>query len=128
MTTLNPNTTTPSARMEGTVKFSDPMRGFGYIARDGQPDLFFLHLHLLGETPRAPRKGERVSFDEVKGRRGSQAINVCNLDDPQSVLAFNEWMTSKRQAFRVEAQDTQKRYEDYFKSRLVARPSKAVLS
>ena len=106
-------------RQHGIVKYSDPSKGYGFIARaDGKSDLFFLHREVLGETPRAPRKGDNVTFDEVKGPRGMQAIQVCNLSDPQSVAAFEGWMTPARSAARQTEQDTRKRYEDYFKRRI----------
>jgi cold shock CspA family protein len=108
----------PDTRPTGIVRFSDPVRGIGYISRPNLPDLFFYHSRQLGELPSAPKRGDRVSFDEVKGGRGAQAINVCNLDDPRSVAAFQEWLTPARQAHRTTEAATQSRYEDYFKAAL----------
>lgn len=92
-------------RQTGIVKYSDAARGFGYIQREGQSDLFFLHRHVLGDTARPPRKGDTVSFDEVKGQRGMQASQVCNHDDPVSQAEYDAWMTPARiQARKEDAQ------------------------
>jgi CspA family cold shock protein len=104
-----------NTRQTGTVKYSDAAKGFGYIARANQPDLFFLHGDILGDSPAAPKKGDTVTFDEVKGQRGPRAVQICNTADPQSMAAFEAWMTPQRQAARNDHAATQKRFEDYFK-------------
>lgn len=61
----------------GTVKWYDPEKGFGFIAREGGDDLFVhrsaLNGNILGE-------GDTVSFDVGYGQKGANAENVSLLE------------------------------------------------
>lgn len=57
---------------EGTVKFFNETKGFGFIRPENGEDLFVHHSGLMGEI----RENDRVRFDVQEGRKGLNAINV----------------------------------------------------
>ncbi len=61
-------------KMEGTVKFFNRKKGFGFIQGDDGKD-YFLHFTAL---PRGEfvRDNDRVSFEPAEGERGPKAMNV----------------------------------------------------
>ncbi|KFE99168.1 cold-shock protein [Chryseobacterium formosense] len=59
---------------EGTVKFFNEAKGFGFISPiDGSKDIF---VHSSGLVTREIRENDKVSFDVQKGDRGLNAVNV----------------------------------------------------
>jgi superfamily II DNA/RNA helicase/cold shock CspA family protein len=64
------------SRPTGTLKWFDARRGFGFIARDGSPDLF-MHVSAI-EDADVDRiaQGQRVAFFVGRGRRGEEARGV----------------------------------------------------
>lgn len=59
--------------MEGTVKWFDVQKGFGFITADGTD--YFVHHSALPEGMRL-NENDKVTFDVVKTERGEQAQNV----------------------------------------------------
>lgn len=57
---------------EGTVKFFNDAKGFGFIKPENGEDIFVHASGLLDEV----RENDRVSFDVQDGRKGLNAINV----------------------------------------------------
>ncbi len=70
----------------GKVRFYDADKGFGFIAEDEGSDVF-LHASALPEGVTTLKKGTRVEFGIVEGRRGAQALKVHVLGPAQSVSA-----------------------------------------
>lgn len=70
----------------GKVRFYDADKGFGFIAEDEGGDVF-LHASALPEGVTTLKKGTRVEFGIVEGRRGAQALSVRVLQPTQSVAA-----------------------------------------
>lgn len=70
----------------GKVRFFDADKGFGFIAEDSGADVF-LHANALPEGVTTLKKGARVEFGIVEGRKGAQALQVRVLDPVQSVSA-----------------------------------------
>ncbi len=72
-------------RQHGTVKWFDEVRGFGFIGREGEVDVF-VHASALdaGEEGAGPplRPGEAVTFRVVEGARGLQAREVRRRGAP----------------------------------------------
>lgn len=63
----------------GTVKWFNESKGFGFIQREGGPDLFVHFRSITGEGFKTLAEGQRVSFTEVSGAKGPQAENVTAL-------------------------------------------------
>jgi CspA family cold shock protein len=64
---------------EGTVKWFNNDKGFGFIEVAGEPDIFVHYTAITGEGYKSLDEGQRVQFDIVQGDRGSQAANVVRL-------------------------------------------------
>jgi cold shock protein len=60
----------------GTVKWFNNAKGFGFISREGAPDVFVHHTAIMAEGFRTLSEGERVQFEIVQGPKGLQAANV----------------------------------------------------
>lgn len=72
------------AREQGTVKWFNPEKGFGFITRDnGEKDVFVHHSAIQGSGFRTLNDGERVEFDVVQGQKGPAAEAVVRLDAPE---------------------------------------------
>ncbi len=63
-------------RISGTVKWFNAQKGFGFIERQGGPDVFVHHSAIQGEGYRELTEGERVEFEVTQGPKGLQASNV----------------------------------------------------
>jgi CspA family cold shock protein len=70
----------------GKVRFYDAEKGFGFISEDSGADVF-LHANALPAGVTSLKKGVRVEFGIVEGRKGAQALSVKVLDPIQSVAA-----------------------------------------
>ena len=64
---------------EGTVKWFNEAKGFGFIEQDSGPDVFVHFSAIQGEGFKNLSEGERVSFNVVKGPKGPQAENVQKI-------------------------------------------------
>jgi CspA family cold shock protein len=61
---------------QGTVKWFNNEKGFGFISRENGPDVFVHHTAILAEGYRSLNEGDRVTFEVVQGQKGLQARNV----------------------------------------------------
>lgn len=69
----------------GRVRFFDPDKGFGFIAKDGCRDEVYVHASALPDGVETLKKGQRVEFGVIDGRRGEQAISLRLLEAPVSL-------------------------------------------
>ncbi len=61
---------------EGTVKWFNDSKGFGFIAQDNGPDVFVHYTAIKSEGFKSLAEGERVRFEINDGPKGPQAANV----------------------------------------------------
>jgi cold shock protein len=68
-----------SDRIMGTVKWFNGDKGYGFLAREGGPDVFVHFSAIQGDGFRNLQEGQKVEFDVEKGPKGPQASNVTVL-------------------------------------------------
>jgi CspA family cold shock protein len=61
---------------EGTVKWFNDAKGFGFIERGNGADVFVHHSAIQGEGFKSLQEGQKVTFDVVEGQKGPAAENV----------------------------------------------------
>ena len=61
---------------QGTVKFFNAEKGFGFISREGGEDVFVHFSAIQGTGYRSLEEGQQVEFDVQPGRKGEEAANV----------------------------------------------------
>ncbi len=66
-------------RMQGTVKWFNASKGFGFIARTDGPDVFVHYSAITGNGYRTLEEGQRVEFTLEQGPKGPQASNVIAI-------------------------------------------------
>lgn len=64
---------------QGTVKWFNDTKGYGFIVREHGADVFVHHASIIAEGARTLSEGERVSFEVVEGPKGLQAKNVVKI-------------------------------------------------
>jgi CspA family cold shock protein len=65
--------------VQGTVKFFNADRGFGFISRENGDDVFVHVSNIQGEGVKTLAEGQAVEFDIGTGRKGEEAQNVRAL-------------------------------------------------
>lgn len=65
--------------MNGTVKWFNSEKGFGFIQSEGGDDVFVHFSAIKSEGYKTLQEGQQVQFDIENGERGPQAANVIPL-------------------------------------------------
>ncbi len=68
-----------SERITGTVKWFNSEKGFGFIEREGGPDVFVHYSAILSDGYRNLLEGQQVEFTVTRGPKGFQAADVKPL-------------------------------------------------
>ena len=63
----------------GTVTWFSDLKGYGFIAAEGEAEVFVHHSAIQAEGFKSLAEGERVEFDIVQGQKGPAAENVVKL-------------------------------------------------
>ena len=61
---------------QGTVKWFNAEKGFGFIAVDGGQDVFVHYSSITMDGYKSLEEGQRVQFEVVQGQKGPQAENI----------------------------------------------------
>jgi len=61
---------------QGTVKWFNGDKGYGFIAVDGGQDVFVHFIAIVSDGYRNLEEGQQVEFDITQGQKGPQAENV----------------------------------------------------
>ena len=61
---------------DGTVKWFNEHKGYGFIEQEDGPDVFVHHSGITGTGFKSLREGDRVTFDIEQGEKGPAAVNV----------------------------------------------------
>ncbi|TDL94216.1 MULTISPECIES: cold-shock protein [Macrococcus] len=64
---------------QGTVKWFNAEKGFGFISVEGGDDVFAHFSAIQGEGYKTLEEGQAVEFDIEEGQRGPQAANIVKL-------------------------------------------------
>jgi cold shock protein len=65
--------------IEGTVKWFNDSKGFGFIEQENGDDVFVHHSAINSDGFKSLNEGERVSFEVEQGQKGPAAANVTSL-------------------------------------------------
>ena len=64
------------AQYEGTVKWFNNAKGFGFLGRDGGNDVFVHYSSIQLDGYKSLKEGDPVTFDIIQGEKGPQADQV----------------------------------------------------
>jgi CspA family cold shock protein len=67
------------ARIQGTVKWFNDAKGFGFIAHEGGPDVFVHFSAIQSQGFKSLAEGDKVEFEIVQGQKGPQADAVTKV-------------------------------------------------
>ncbi len=62
--------------MQGTVKWFNNQKGFGFICDEAGNDVFVHYSGIQSEGFKSLEEGQKVEFEITQGAKGPQAINV----------------------------------------------------
>jgi len=69
----------------GRVRFYDAEKGFGFLSKDDSDAEVFVRASALPAGVTALKRGQRVEFGVIDGKRGEQALSLTLLDPPPSL-------------------------------------------
>jgi len=67
------------AQYKGQVKWFNNAKGFGFLGRDGGPDVFVHYSSIQLDGYKSLKEGDEVEFDIIQGTQGPQADKVTRL-------------------------------------------------
>jgi CspA family cold shock protein len=87
-----------SERVTGTVKWFRTDKGYGFIKREGDSDVFVHYSAIQGSGFKTLSEGQQVEFSVEQSPKGLQAANVTVLSSPEPVSQSSRW--DRRGEFR----------------------------
>ena len=66
-------------KIQGIVKWFNDAKGFGFITREGGPDVFVHYSAVSSSGFKSLAEGDHVEFEIVEGQKGPQAANVVKV-------------------------------------------------
>jgi len=63
----------------GTVKWFDNHKGYGFITPESGPDVFVHHSAIQGDGYKSLDEGQKVTFEVQQGPKGAQATDVVKV-------------------------------------------------
>lgn len=70
------------ARTNGTVKWFSQEKGYGFLQREGGPDVFVHYSAIDGNGFKVLYEGEEVEFEVIEEPKGPKAASVVRLNPP----------------------------------------------
>ena len=67
------------ARLQGTVKWFNNSKGYGFIGQEEGADVFVHYSAIEGDGFKSLQEGDSVEFEIVQGQKGPQADKVTKL-------------------------------------------------
>ena len=67
------------SRITGRVKWFNDAKGFGFIEREGGPDVFVHYSAIQAEGFKSLKENDKVEFEVREGPKGLQAANVTKI-------------------------------------------------
>jgi len=64
----------------GTVKWFNDKKGYGFIQSEDGQDIFVHHTGINGSGFKSLKDGDRVTFDITQGQKGPAAVNVTTVN------------------------------------------------
>ncbi|MEG3329184.1 cold-shock protein [Streptococcus suis] len=65
--------------VQGTVKWFNAEKGFGFIAQENGPDVFAHFSEIQSNSFKSLEEGQKVTFEVEQGQRGLQATNMTKI-------------------------------------------------
>ena len=65
--------------VQGTVKWFNNSKGYGFISREGGADVFVHFSAITGDGYKSLEEGQKVQFEVTQGPKGEQASNVVKI-------------------------------------------------
>ena len=65
--------------VQGTVKWFNESKGFGFLSHEGGPDVFVHHSEIKAEGFRTLNEGDKVQFEITQSPKGPRAATVPDL-------------------------------------------------
>ncbi|HEL1796663.1 cold-shock protein [Streptococcus suis] len=65
--------------VQGTVKWFNAEKGFGFIAQENGPDVFAHFSEIQSDGFKSLEDGQKVTFEVEQGQRGLQATNITRI-------------------------------------------------